>query len=64
MAILVAGGAMGLHWVLLIAAIVAIEKLLPYGELVARITGAALVLAGTLVALQPELAFFMRGQGM
>lgn len=64
MAILVAGGAMGLHWVLLIAAVVAIEKLLPSGELVARITGAALVLAGTLVALQPELAFFMRGRGM
>jgi len=64
MAILVAAGAMGLHWVLLIAAVVAIEKLLPYGEAVARITGAALVLTGTLVALEPELAFFMRGQGM
>jgi predicted metal-binding membrane protein len=64
MAILVAAGAMGLRWVLLIIAVVTVEKLLPYGDRAARIIGTALMLAGALVALEPELAFIMRAQGM
>jgi predicted metal-binding membrane protein len=64
MVILVGAGAMGLHWVLLIAAVVTVEKLLPYGDRAARIVGMALMLAGALVALKPELAFSMRVQAM
>ena len=45
MIVLVVAGAMGLLWVLLIAAVVAAEKLLPRGEWIARATGIALVAA-------------------
>src|SRR5207248_1477740 len=43
MLVLVVAGAMGLIWVLLVAAVVAAEKLLPRGEWIARTTGVALV---------------------
>src|SRR5439155_1652692 len=46
MLVLVVAGAMGLLWVLLIAAVVAAEKLLPRGEWIARTIGVALVLRG------------------
>ena len=46
MLVLVAAGAMGLRWVLLIAAVVAAEKLLPGGEWFARAAGGALLLLG------------------
>ena len=39
MVVLVAAGAMGLHWVLLIAALVAAEKLAPGGAVIARTAG-------------------------
>ncbi len=55
MAVLVAAGAMSLPWMLLIAAVVAAEKLLPGGEKVARIAGIALIVAGIVVALRPDL---------
>jgi predicted metal-binding membrane protein len=61
MLVLVAAGAMGLPWVLLITAIVAIEKLMPGGEWIARIAGAALVLLGVTVALRPDLVAALRG---
>lgn len=61
MAVLVAAGAMGLHWVLLIAALVFAEKVLPAGETTARIGGAALILLGVLVMAQPTLAAILRG---
>jgi predicted metal-binding membrane protein len=54
-------GAMGLPWVLLIAAVVAAEKLLPRGEWIARTTGVALVLLGIAVAVRPSLAMMLRG---
>lgn len=60
MVVLVAAGAMGLAWVLLIAAVVAAEKLLPRGEWIARLTGAALVLLGVAVAVRPDLAMALR----
>ena len=60
MAVLVVAGAMGLPWVLLIACIVAAEKLLPGGERIARATGVALVLLGVAVAVQPKLAMTLR----
>lgn len=55
MLVLVVAGAMGLPWVLLITAIVAVEKLMPGGEWIARIAGAALVLLGVTVAERSQL---------
>jgi predicted metal-binding membrane protein len=60
MVVLVAAGAMGLAWVLLIASLVAVEKLLPGGDRVARAAGLALVLLGTAVAVHPGLATALR----
>jgi predicted metal-binding membrane protein len=64
MAVLVAAVAMGLAWVLLIALVVAAEKLLPSGHWVAWITGVALLALGALIAVQPQLALALRGAGM
>jgi predicted metal-binding membrane protein len=61
MVVLVGAGAMGLVWVLLIAAIVAGEKLLPRGEWIARAAGLALLLLGAAVAVRPEVAVALRG---
>ena len=61
MLVLVAAGAMGLPWVLLITAAVAAEKLLPGGEWYARAAGGALVLLGVTVALRPDLVTVLRG---
>jgi predicted metal-binding membrane protein len=59
--VLVNAGAMGLVWVLLIAALVAAEKLLPGGEWIARAAGGALVLLGVAVAVRPDLVMALRG---
>ena len=61
MAVLVVAGAMGLPWVLLIASVVAAEKLVPDGEWVARASGGSLVLLGLAVAAHPSLASVLRG---
>jgi predicted metal-binding membrane protein len=61
MAVLVVAGAMGLPWVLLVACVVAAEKLLPRGEWIARLTGVVLVLLGVAVAIRPALATALRG---
>lgn len=63
MLVLVAAGAMGLPWVLLIAAVVTAEKLLPYGEPIAWVTGVALVLLGLAVAVRPQLAMMLWAGG-
>src|SRR5262249_51512280 len=60
MVVLVAAGAMGLAWVLLITAVVAAEKLLPRGEWIARVTGAAFLLLGVAGALRPDLVTALR----
>jgi predicted metal-binding membrane protein len=60
MAVLVVAGAMGLLWVLLIAAVVAAEKLLPRGEWIARAAGVGLILLGVAVAVRPGLAMVLR----
>ncbi len=60
MVVLVAAGAMGLPWVLLITAVVAAEKLMWGGEWIARITGSVLVLLGMIVALRPDLVTALR----
>jgi predicted metal-binding membrane protein len=61
MVVLVAAGAMGLRWVLLIAALVAAEKLLAGGIGIARTAGALLVVLGALVAVNPGLYMLLRG---
>jgi predicted metal-binding membrane protein len=60
MVVLVVAGAMGLAWVLLIAALVAAEKLLPGGEWIARLAGGALVILGLAVAIRPDLLMLLR----
>ena len=64
MVVLVAAGAMSLPWVLLIALIVFIEKLLPRGDFVARMVGVGFVVLGLAVAIDPELAATLRGTAM
>ena len=59
MVVLVAAGAMALNWVLLIAAVVFIEKLLPRGEWSARVVGGMLILLGLAVAARPEFAMVL-----
>jgi predicted metal-binding membrane protein len=61
MVVLVAAGAMGLPWVLLITAVVAAEKLLPGGEWIARATGCAFLLLGVALAVRPDLVTAIRG---
>jgi predicted metal-binding membrane protein len=61
MLVLVAAGAMGLTWVLLITAVVAVEKLVAEGEWMARATGGAFLLLGMAVVLRPDLVAALRG---
>jgi len=61
MAVLVIAGAMSLLWVVLIALIVFMEKLMPFGERGAQLTGAGLGLVAVLVAAHPELSMLLRG---
>ena len=60
MVILVAAGAMSISWVLAIATVVFVEKVLPRGWRTARLVGASLIALGLAVALHPELAGTMR----
>jgi predicted metal-binding membrane protein len=62
MAVLVAAGAMSLPWVLGIAAVVFVEKVLPRGQWTARPVGGALLGLGLLVGIDPQLALTLRGQ--
>jgi predicted metal-binding membrane protein len=64
MVVLVAAGAMALHWVLLIAVVVSAEKLLPHGKWTARIAGGVLILLALLVVARPDLASLLRGPAM
>jgi predicted metal-binding membrane protein len=49
MALLFVAGVMNLLWVAAIAAAVLVEKVFPRGDLVGRVAGAALVIAGLAV---------------
>jgi predicted metal-binding membrane protein len=64
MVVLVVAGAMGLPWVLVIACVVAAEKLVRGGEWIARAAGVALVLLGLAVAVHPGLAPALRTSWM
>ena len=60
MAVLVIAGAMSLLWVVLIALIVFMEKLMPFGERGAQLSGAGLALLAVLVALHPDVSVLLR----
>jgi len=49
MLLLFVGGVMNLLWIALLAGFVLIEKLLPWGQKIGRIAGAAMVLSGILL---------------
>jgi predicted metal-binding membrane protein len=51
MGVLIIAGSMGLAWVLAIALVVAGEKLLPAGQLLGRLGGVGLLIAGIVVVL-------------
>lgn len=51
MAVLVLAAAMGLLWAAALAAVVFVQKVLPHGEISARLTGAALLAAAIVTAL-------------
>ena len=61
MAVLVIAGAMSLLWVVLIGLIVFVEKLTPFGERGAHLTGAGLGLLAVVVAVHPDLSMWLRG---
>jgi len=60
MVVLVAAGSMGLPWVLLIAVVVLVEKVVPRGEWTARLGGGLLIALGIVVAVHPALAATLR----
>lgn len=60
MVVLVAAGAMGLAWVLMIAALVALEKLAPPRLHASTLVAGALALLGIAVILAPHLATTLR----
>jgi predicted metal-binding membrane protein len=53
MAALFALGVMSIPWMLLIAALVAIEKLLPWSAVMIGVTAAALTVLGVAIAVAP-----------
>lgn len=60
MLVLVVAGAMGLPWVLLIAALVTVEKLSPGGEWIARVAGSVLVVLGLVLTMRPDVVAMLR----
>ena len=54
MALLVAFGAMHLVWMLVFAVLILVEKMAPFGEQFARITGVALLALGVALLVHPE----------
>jgi predicted metal-binding membrane protein len=64
MAVLVIAGSMGLHWVLLIAAIVFAEKLLPRGRWTSYAVAGLLLALGAALVLMPELLPALRMERM
>jgi len=53
MALLVAFGAMQLAWMLVLAVLILLEKAAPFGEGLARVTGAALLVLGVALLVHP-----------
>jgi predicted metal-binding membrane protein len=53
MALLIAFGTMQLAWMLILAVLILLEKLAPFGELLARATGVALLVLGVALLVHP-----------
>jgi predicted metal-binding membrane protein len=64
MAVLVVAGSMSLAWVTLIALLVFVEKVLPFGRRAGRLSGGLLLLLAVGVAIRPDVAGLLRGTGM
>jgi predicted metal-binding membrane protein len=64
MAVLVVAGSMSLAWVTLIALLVFIEKVLPFGRRAGQVSGALLLLLAVAVLVRPDLVGALRGTGM
>jgi predicted metal-binding membrane protein len=52
MALLFVAGVMNLLWIAVISLFVLVEKIVPYGPVIGRITGVILILAGVTLTLQ------------
>jgi len=61
MTVLVIAGAMSLVWVVLIALIVFVERMMPFGERSGQLPGAGLGLLAAFVAVHPDLSMLLRG---
>jgi predicted metal-binding membrane protein len=54
MALLIAFGAMQLVWMVIFAALILLEKIAPFGEQLARVTGVVLVVLGVALLVRPD----------
>jgi predicted metal-binding membrane protein len=54
MAVLIAFGTMQLAWMLILAVLILLEKAAPFGEQLARMTGAALLVLGVALLVRPD----------
>jgi predicted metal-binding membrane protein len=59
MALLVAFGAMQLAWMLILAVLILLEKAAPFGEQLARVTGAVLLVLGVALLARPEFVIHL-----
>jgi predicted metal-binding membrane protein len=59
MALLIAFGAMQLAWMLIFAVLILLEKVAPFGEQVARVTGVVLVAVGIALLVRPDLVTYL-----
>jgi len=61
MVLFVGVGAMSLPWAAAIAVVVFVERVLPHGVTLGRVTGAALVVASVVIFARPEIATSLAG---
>jgi len=55
---------MSLAWVTLIALLVFVEKVLPFGRRAGQLSGGLLLLLAVVVAIRPDAAGLLRATGM
>jgi predicted metal-binding membrane protein len=59
MALLIAFGAMQLAWMLVFAVLILLEKIAPFGEQLARVTGVVLVAIGVALLARPDFVTYL-----
>jgi predicted metal-binding membrane protein len=59
MALLIAFGAMQLVWMVVFAVLILLEKLAPFGEQLARVTGVVLVIVGATLLMRPDFVTYL-----